>query len=67
MRHINENERLELTSVDEVEDKLHDVKIKPTIQTTQSTEKRIINMKGQNNDIHKIYIVLTFHLLNNLI
>lgn len=43
MRHINENERLELTSVDEVEDKLHDVKIKPTIQTTQSTEKRIIN------------------------
>ena len=38
MRHINDNERLELDSVDEVEDKLHDVKIKPTIQATQSTE-----------------------------
>jgi hypothetical protein len=25
---------------DEVEDKLHDVKIKPTIQATQSTEKK---------------------------
>ena len=40
VRHINGNERLELASVDEVEDKLHDVKIKPTIQTTQSTEKK---------------------------
>lgn len=40
VRYINENERLELASVDEVEDKLHDVKIKPTIQTTQSTEKK---------------------------
>ena len=40
VRHINDNERLELDSVDEVEDKLHDVKIKPTIQATQSTEKK---------------------------
>ena len=66
MRHINDNERLELDSVDEVEDKLHDVKIKPTIQATQSTEKRII-MKGQNNVYFVNIIVLTFHLLNNLI
>ena len=67
MRHINDNERLELDSVDEVEDKLHDVKIKPTIQATQSTEKRIIKMKGQNNVYFVNIIVLTFHLLNNLI
>ena len=40
VRHINDNERLELDSVDEVEDKLHDVKIKQTIQATQSTEKK---------------------------
>ena len=63
MRHINDNERLELDSVDEVEDKLHDVKIKPTIQATQSTEKRIINNEGQNNVYFVNIIVLTFHLL----
>ena len=47
MRHINDNERLELDSVDEVEDKLHDVKIKPTIQATQSTEKIINNERSK--------------------
>lgn len=42
VRRINDNERLESTEYENsiAEDKLHDVKIKPTIQFTQSAEKK---------------------------
>ena len=44
LRRINDNEILESTeyenSIAEAEDKLHDVKIKPTIQFTPSAEKK---------------------------
>ncbi|MGW9856817.1 uncharacterized protein YutD [Staphylococcus hominis] len=44
VRHINENERLDSiergSGIDKVEDKLHDVKIKPTIQSTEKKNNK---------------------------